>query len=152
MRRASSFAAERLVLDIEASTTTAFVQSAVRRWVRANGGDLRDEWCVAIAACEAATNIAKFAPRGLIALALAEPNVVELVAEDDGPGFDPTDALRDGVSEGVDLSKLESRIGRRGLGTGLGAIARQMDTLRISRREAGGTRLVATRALARRTR
>ena len=56
-------------------------------------------------------------------------------------------ALRDGISEGVDLTIAEPSLKRRGLGAGLGAIARQMDSLTIERRREGGTRLVARRAL-----
>ena len=137
-------------LAVDASTNPAYVQARVRAFVRAHGGGVRDEWCVAIAASEAATNIGKFATRGALRLSVDDgaPSVVELLAEDDGPGLDDVDrALRDGISEGVDLSTTEPNRKRRGLGAGLGAIARQMDSLTIERRSGGGTRLLARRRM-----
>lgn len=154
MRPASSSGADvtraRLELAIDRSTTPAFIQSRVRAFVRGLGGGVRDEWSVAIAASEAATNISKFAHHGELCLVAHDgsPTLVELVAEDDGPGMDDiAHALRDGVSEGVDLTTTEPDRKRRGLGTGLGAIVRQMDELTIERRAGGGTRLVARRTL-----
>ncbi len=136
-------------LVVDGTTSIAYVQSRVRAFVRAVGGGVRDEWCIAIAASEAATNIGKFATRGALRLVAHDDGpAVELVAEDDGPGVDDVDrALRDGVSEGVDLATVEPSAKRRGLGAGLGAIARQMDSLTIERRAGGGTRLVARRRL-----
>lgn len=147
--RASSSAAE-LEIAIEPRTTVPVVQAAVRRFVRAHGGSPRDEWCVAIAASEAATNIIKFAATGTLALRIRgeRPHCCELVAEDDGAGFaDPATALRDRISEGVDLAEVEWTVGRRGLGTGLGAIARVMGELHIERSARGGARVVARRVL-----
>lgn len=143
-------APSRIELSIDGSTNSAYVQSRVRAFVRLHGGGIRDEWSVAIAASEAATNIGKFATRGTLRLIAHDgaPTVVELIAEDDGPGLDDVDqALRDGVSEGVDLTTAEPSRKRRGLGAGLGAIARQMDSLAIERRSGGGTRLVARRTI-----
>lgn len=146
-RRASSFVAE-IVLAIDRTTAPAYVQAVVREFVRAHG-TARDEWNLAIAASEAATNIAKFATSGTLTVrVLGEAQrVFELVAEDDGPGLaDPDAALRDHVSEGVDLSVVERSPTRRGLGTGLGAISRALGgTLRIERSARGGTRLVGRR-------
>ncbi|MBI2391754.1 MAG: hypothetical protein HYV09_19345 [Deltaproteobacteria bacterium] len=72
--------------------------------------------------------------------------MIELVAEDDGPCFADVDsALRDSVSEGIDLAAAEPRPSRPGLGTGLGAILRLMGSLTIERREGG---VVARRPLA----
>jgi len=146
-RRASSFVAE-VTLTIERSTSTAYVQAVVREFVRAHGGSSKDEWSLAIAASEASTNIAKFATIGTLSLRViaGPPRLFELVAEDDGPGFaDPENALRDHVSEGVDLAAVEARPRGRGLGTGLGAIVRAMCALRIERREGGGARLIGRR-------
>lgn len=71
------------------------------------------------------------------------------MAEDDGPGIDPELALRDGVSEGIDLAMLDApRVGLRGLGTGLGAIERLMGDLHIEQRAEGGTRLIARHRIA----
>lgn len=148
-RRASSFVAE-IVLAIDRATAPAYVQAVVREFVRAHG-TARDEWNLAIAASEAATNIAKFATSGTLTVrVLGEAQrVFELVAEDDGPGLDdPERALRDHVSEGVDLRAADPPRSRRGLGTGLGAIARAMNaSLTIERRPGGGTRLVGRRSI-----
>jgi len=141
-----------LVLEIRATTSAAYVQSAVRAFVRANRGSSSDEWSLAIAASEAATNIAKFATRGTIRLRALDgtPPVIEMCAEDDGPGVDDvTLAMQDGISEGLDIAAQERR-NRRGLGTGLGAIARATDTLSIDRSSAGGTRLTARRRIGKR--
>jgi len=142
-----------LTLEIRATTSVAYVQAAVRAFVRAHRGASIDEWSLAIAASEAATNIAKFATRGTIRLRAIEgtPRVIEMCAEDDGPGVDDVNlAMKDGISEGIDLASQERRTHRRGLGTGLGAIARATDTLSIDRSPAGGTRLTARRTLRKR--
>jgi serine/threonine-protein kinase RsbT len=141
---------ESLVLAIDAATSTAFVQAAVRAFARAHGATTRDEWSLAIAASEAATNIGKFATRGTVTLRLdgGPPRAIEICAEDDGPGFEEVRlSMRDGISEGVDLLQQRTPSARRGLGTGLGAIARAMDSLTIERRPSGGARLVARRVL-----
>jgi anti-sigma regulatory factor (Ser/Thr protein kinase) len=144
--RASSFAAE-LVLVIQPGTSVAYVQAMVRAFARPHGSP-RDEWSLAIAASEATTNIVKFAGRGTLTLRLlaGPPRHFLFVAEDDGPGLDdPEMALRDHVSENVDLTRAAPKRGRRGLGTGLGAIARALNGLRIERTVDGGTRLVGWR-------
>ena len=149
MPPASSFASDgpqTLVVPIDRTTQVAWLQSEVRRFVRRNELSLKVEWALAIAVSEAATNVQKFAGAGVITL-IGEPSAIVMVAEDDGPGLDPETALRDGVSEGIDLATVESRAGLRGLGTGLGAIHRLMGDLRIERRPCGGTRLVATHRL-----
>jgi len=141
----SSSASER-VFEVEATTIIPWLQSEVRHFVRAAAPSSKAEWAIAIAVSEAATNIQKFAGRGVITLR-REAECITFVAEDDGPGFEPELALRDGISEGIDLTQVESRAGLRGLGTGLGAIQRLMGELEIQRRPAGGPRLVARRRL-----
>jgi anti-sigma regulatory factor (Ser/Thr protein kinase) len=146
---ASSFAAE-IVLGIERGTSVAYVQAMVRAFARPHG-NARDEWNLAIAASEATTNIVKFAGRGTLTLRLSAgpPRCFLFIAEDDGPGLDePETALRDHVSENVDLRRDPPKRWRRGLGTGLGAIARALDELRVERRAGGGTRLVGWRRAA----
>jgi serine/threonine-protein kinase RsbT len=148
--RASSFASENpqqpLVFHVDHATVIPWLQAEVRGFVRQFAPTSKIEWAFAIAVSEAATNIQKFAARGEISLML-EPDAIVFVAEDDGPGIDPEVALRDGVSEGIDLATLDSRVGLRGLGTGLGAIKRLMTELRIERRADGGTRLVGRRRI-----
>ncbi len=147
MRRVSSSASEPVrAFHVDQTTPIPWLQSEVRRFVRTAAPSSKAEWAIAIAVSEAATNIQKFAGRGVITLR-QEPGFITFVAEDDGPGFDPTIALQDGISEGIDLSTVDSRAGLRGLGTGLGAIQRLMGELEIERRAAGGVRLVARHRL-----
>lgn len=149
MRKSHRPASREATLAIDRATTVAWVQASVRAFARANGLSTRDEWSLAVAASEAATNIIKFATTGVITVRIvASPPLLELVADDDGPGVsDVARALVDGVSEGVVLAETESRAGRRGLGTGLGAIARVMGELTIDRSPRGGARITARRPL-----
>jgi serine/threonine-protein kinase RsbT len=150
MPHASSCAAE-AELQILPSTSSAAVQAFVRAFARRAGAGVRDEWCVAIAASEAATNAAKFADGGRLSvrLLLRPRACLEIVVEDRGPGLpDVERALADGFSEGMDrvVALAAGRRGR-GLGMGLGAIRRAMHELEIAPRQGGGTRLVARRYL-----
>ena len=74
---------------------------------------------------------------------------LEITVEDRGPGIEDVDsALLDGFSEGRMLTEEELMTRpRRGLGTGLGAVQRMMDSLRFENRESGGLRVVACKWL-----
>lgn len=137
---------DRIVLQVDRATVIPWLQAEVRRFVRRFAPSSKVEWAFAIAVSEAATNVQKFAVRGVITLS-REPDAIVFVSEDDGPGIDPEVALRDGVSEGIELATLDSRVGLRGLGTGLGAIQRLMTELRIERRAEGGSRVVGRRRI-----
>jgi serine/threonine-protein kinase RsbT len=149
MRRSHSVTGPQITIAVSPTTAVAWVQSTARSFARAHELSIEDEWSLAVAASEAATNIMKFATSGVITLRiLPAPPTLELVAEDDGPGLGDVDcAVRDGVSEGAVLAELEPRRDRRGLGTGLGAIARVMGTLSVEQSAGGGARISARRAL-----
>jgi len=141
-----------LVCQVQSSHDLAPLQASVRRFLRALGLPSREQWCVAIAASEAASNLVKHAGGGTLSLRLdgGPPPALVLEALDCGPGFADIDrALLDHVSEGVDLVTDEPRRHRRGLGTGLGAIGRMMGTLAVENRPGGGARVVAIKQLSR---
>ncbi|HQP37457.1 MAG TPA: ATP-binding protein [Polyangiaceae bacterium] len=101
---------------------------------------------VAIALSELVSNAVKFAGGGIVrlrAIDLPQPGI-EICVEDDGPGIaQPSEAVRDGWSEGRARTPEDPVIGRRGLGTGLGAVMRLMDELVIEPRAPRGTRVIA---------
>lgn len=102
---------------------------------------------------ELATNIMKYASRGRIEVSLTGdlhrgPGIT-IVAEDDGPMFDLTRALPDGCDAAgtIDPARL---FGRRGIGSGLGAVSRLTDSLTIDALPTGGKRITAVRYVGRR--
>jgi len=121
-------------------------QRRARAFAAALGLSVRAQWEVAIAASEATTNILKYAARGSVTLraVLGPPPGLEMRAADEGPGIpDVSAALRDGCSRGIDMTAPDWVRARGGLGLGLGAIRRLMDSVVITRGAAGGTVLVA---------
>lgn len=67
---------------------------------------------------------------------------LEVVVEDQGPGIASIEsALRDGFSEGRELTPETPPALRRSLGVGLGAVARLTDELHIEPRQPAGTRI-----------
>jgi serine/threonine-protein kinase RsbT len=117
------------------------------------GFDKRAAGEIAIAVSELVTNIIKFAGSGVVTIRpLAGPSRgVEVRAVDHGPGIDNIEAaLRDGYSEGRLLSEEETHWFHRGLGMGLGAVKRLMDTLEIRGNPEGGLTIVAGKLLPRR--
>jgi serine/threonine-protein kinase RsbT len=109
---------------------------------------------IALAVSELATNIIKYAGEGQVRVRFVgdvRPAYLEIEAVDRGPGIDDVDlALRDGVSEGRDLAALAAHghdPRRKGLGSGLGAVARLMDALEIESGPGNGTRVVARKLL-----
>lgn len=118
----------------------------------AAGFGQRTRWEIAISVSELATNIVRFAGKGTITLRLLDSPApgLEVVADDDGPGIDDVEAaLKDGFSEGRFLAEEVPLAGRRGLGSGLGAVRRLMGSLSIERKPEGGTRVVAVKWLER---
>ena len=109
---------------------------------------------IAIAVSELVTNIIKFAGSGTVTirpLAGLERGL-EVRAEDHGPGIDNIEAaLRDGYSEGRILSEEETHSFHRGLGIGLGAVKRLMNSLEIRRSPDGGLTVIAGKRLPRRS-
>lgn len=111
---------------------------AARRVLRKLAGEVglspRETEELALVVSELATNIVKYAPRGRIEVSLTAdlehgPGI-RIIAEDDGEMFDLTAALRDGydATGAIDPARL---YGRRGIGAGLGAVARLTDVLQI---------------------
>jgi serine/threonine-protein kinase RsbT len=103
---------------------------------------------VALAVAELVSNVARHGGgRGRLVLrALEQPRPgVEVVVCDNGPGIaNPELALQDGWSRGGQRTPDSPR---DGLGTGLGAVRRAMDELRIDPRFEGGTRVTARKFL-----
>lgn len=104
-----------------------------------------------IVVSELTSNILKYGRRGLIELSSVERSdgVPELaiVAEDETPPFDLAGSLRDGYDAS---GKLDPALlfGRRGIGAGLGAVARLTDALELAPHGAG-KRIIARRVLSR---
>lgn len=104
---------------------------------------------IAIAVSELATNAIKFAGKGTLTLVrLKPPNEgARLVVEDNGPGIkEPDKAVIDGYSEGEFINPDDFKK-RRGLGSGLGAVIRMMDNLKIENKPEGGVRATADKKL-----
>jgi len=110
-----------------------------------------EQWKIGIAVSEAATNIVKFAKSGKIIFREIKGKKIgfEFEALDNGPGIsDLESALKDGFSEGIDYNDLEIEFRqRRGLGSGLAAINRMMDSFTINSNKGEGTRIVARKFL-----
>lgn len=146
MPPAWSYAADEAIA-LTGELDVPYVQSRARAFAREIGLAVRAQWAVAIAASELATNVVKFGLPGTLTLRArpGPPAFLEIEAADRGPGFaDVERALRDGVSEGLDLTTLDALPrSRRGLGTGLGAVRRLTDELSVHPRTGGGTLVTA---------
>lgn len=145
MPRVRSSASE-LVWAIVADTDAIALRVASRRFAASHGFLPNSQWAIAISASELATNVLKYGAGGTLRLRwLAERTTLEMEAVDRGPGFEDIDAaMRDHITEGRDLRTGDvSMIGRRGLGTGLGAVDRLMDRVTIQNLPERGSRVVA---------
>lgn len=129
----------------------AYVQVRARAFARAARMPARSQWAYAIVASELASNVLKYGPTGTLTLRARETPMpcVEIETVDAGRGIgDVEQALRDGISEGIDHARAGTPLqARRGLGLGLGAVRRLADSLTIETREGGGTRVLARIAL-----
>ncbi len=118
-----------------------------RRLARTLGASVQEEWALAIAVSEAATNIIKFAGNGRIRIRIVRMKGrtgIEFHATDRGPGISDIDlCLEDGMSEGAYVKDLDMPALSRGRGSGLPAIQRLMDRMVIRNRPRGGVALVA---------
>ncbi len=104
------------------------------------GFDVRAQEEIVLVVSELASNIIKYANRGILTLtpvSLAEQNGLMIEATDSGPGFNENTALKDGFSSSGTL------------GCGLGAVNRMMDEFDIHTNENNqlGTRIVCKRWL-----
>ena len=126
-----------------------YLQAQIRRLAQQAGFGEVERTSIAIAASELATNILKYAGRGRILFRRSDQPVrLEIEALDEGPGFaDIAHALEDGHSDDRDARTGEWKPGHRGIGCGLGAVARLMDTLEVRNRPSGGAQVVAAKQL-----
>jgi anti-sigma regulatory factor (Ser/Thr protein kinase) len=142
-RRPSSTApsgADELVIELRNLHEVLPAQAAIGRFAAAIGFERRAQWEITIAASEAGTNMVKYAGGGRLTLRrIHNPRPgLRLEARDFGPGIaDLERALEDHISESSDTRTREPG-SCRGLGVGLGAIQRLMDTLEWHNLEDGG--------------
>ncbi len=144
----STFREQTMRIRVDADAVTA--QGWARRFAESCGFTTREQWEVAVAVSEAASNIVKFGAGGRVTLRFlaGERRLLEIEAVDWGPGIhDLAKAELDGVTEGRRREDGGDPRLFRGLGLGLGAIRRMTDELRIETSERGGTRLVARKRL-----
>jgi negative regulator of sigma-B (phosphoserine phosphatase) len=122
-----------------------------RTFAQGLGFEPRAQWEVSIAASELATNIVKYAQRGLIRLRTEQSPRSALVLEAIDQGFGINDvnaAFKDGFSRGEKLLPDRPRGEGQGLGVGLGSVSRMMDTVDVHSDPARGTRIVARKFMA----
>jgi anti-sigma regulatory factor (Ser/Thr protein kinase) len=132
-----------LICDIVTSEDRYWVTAEVTRYLCEAAVPLAIRQRIAICVAELVSNAAKFARHASLCVsAPLEPCAgVGLMIEDDGPGFaEPDRALLDGYSEGRVLGD-DRPDRRRGLGVGLGAVARLASSLRIDSARMGGARV-----------
>jgi serine/threonine-protein kinase RsbT len=99
---------------------------------------------VSLCVSELVSNAVRHAGGGMLRVSVrSEPTtVLEVEMEDNGPGIAlPELALHDGFSQGRFIAPDDPPRARRGLGTGLGALARWSSEFHLTQREAGGTRI-----------
>jgi anti-sigma regulatory factor (Ser/Thr protein kinase) len=104
---------------------------------------------------ELTSNILKYGKSGFIELAATGDDDdddagrgIQIVAEDETPPFDLSGALRDGYDSQGKIPAAQV-YGRRGIGAGLGAVARLSDDVRMETFEDGSKkRLIVRRGLA----
>jgi serine/threonine-protein kinase RsbT len=137
-------------LEARFLTDAAVAQTLARRLAARCGFGNRAQAEIATAVSEAVTNMVKFAGGGhLVVRYLPTPTPrLSFEAIDNGPGIpDLEAALRDGFSEGHQITPDTFSPHRRGQGSGLPAIARLMDFLSLQPRPGGGTILTASKLL-----
>lgn len=138
----------RASVPVAAPESVYAARNALRRIARDLALPQRTVEELAVVISELATNIMKYASRGRIEVSLTGdlhrgPGIM-IIAEDDAPMFDLASALPDrtDASGAIDPARL---FGRRGIGSGLGAVSRLTDTLSIGALPSGGKRITAVR-------
>ncbi len=139
-----------LSVSISRACDVILAQSKARSYAALLGFGRRDQWAIAIAVSEAATNILKFAGRGEIRFGRLEGDSpgIEFQAVDDGPGMAELErGLEDGFSEGRYIDPDDPSFRPRGMGSGLPAIKRLMDAIVVCNREEGGALIIGRKYL-----
>jgi serine/threonine-protein kinase RsbT len=135
---------EALAVPIRIRGDAECVSNETRAFAGRLNMPLRAQWEVAIAASELATNVLKFASKGLALIRHETAPMEALVVEisDDGSGIpDVSAALVDGFSDNALLGSDSSRVPGKGLGVGLGTVHRLSDLVKIETEANRGTRI-----------
>lgn len=122
---------ERIACHVERDGDILFVQQAARELAEHVGFVRRAALEIAIAASELTSNVLKYGVRGDVVLeAVAEPSRgpgLRITAHDEGPPF--VDFERASQDRSDEHGPIDPALfaGRRGIGSGLGAVRRFMD-------------------------
>jgi len=133
-------------LEISRDVDAIWCSRRATRFAETMGFGFSEAWQVAISVSELTTNVRKFANTGTLTLRRVDSpkSGIEITVEDEGPGIDDIEAaVIDGYSEGRFLAGEGFGRGRRGLGTGLGAVGRLMDEMKIENKTSGGVKVTA---------
>jgi serine/threonine-protein kinase RsbT len=127
-------------------------RNGVRAFAAALGFGPGAQGELVIVVSELATNILKYGVRGAITLSRISDESgragIEIAASDEGPAIrDFESALRDGWTDGAPIDPMRL-LRRRGIGAGLGAVARLTDSVRYESASPGKV-IVARRFLRR---
>jgi len=136
-----------LQVGISNSSDSIWCSRSTVRLGRSIGFQGHALWEIAIVVSELISNVVKFAGRGVLEVSTTAEGI-RIVVEDEGPGIEDIEsALQDGFSEGRLLCEDDLVTGRRGLGSGLGAVRRLMDSVEIRNKPGGGVRVEAFKRL-----
>lgn len=153
MTRSSRPGRKESTLHIAVDADVFGARQAVRSFAASMGFGRIVQSELVIVVSELASNILKYAGRGEIALRLVADSAgrpgIEIAARDNGPPIADFElALRDGWSDGGPIDPV-FLLRRRGIGAGLGAVARFSDTLDYEPSQSKGKTIVARRFLRR---
>ncbi len=125
-------------LRVQADIDILAARSAVRRCAESLGFTAKDVAELVIVVSELGSNILKYAVRGEIAVERIEDSGagagIRIIARDEGPPFhDLSLALLDGYGDRGPVLP-ERLLGRKGIGSGLGAVVRFTDSFECEQR------------------
>ena len=130
-----SATSEEIRIVLSEPTDNAQALLAARRLSEQAGFLEPDQVMIATAVSELATNVLRYAKKGVVRLKIVRQHDrtgVEILAEDDGPGIENlSEAMKEHVSGGS------------GLGLGLPSVQRIMDEFAIDSSPGHGTRVLA---------
>ena len=141
--------AEPLVCDLQSLADTLACTHSATEYAVAHGFPQRETWELAIAVSELATNVTRHGGGGRITVEFVTSPEAGLVitAADKGPGIsDIPAAFTDDFSQGRVLSGVTPSL-REGLGSGLGAVQRLTDDVRVESAPGSGTTVRAFKRL-----